>query len=66
MELLAFIHELVSEGCTEWIAGTYFQWGRHAFIQKPISWILMGYLLSCFLSEAANCSTIFSAQNGKW
>lgn len=65
MELLAFIHELGSEGCAECIAGTYFQSGRHAFIQKPISWILVGYLLSFYLPEEANCSTVFSAPNGK-
>lgn len=65
MELLVFIHELESAGCTESVAETYFQWGRCASIQKPISWILMGSLLSSCLPEADNCSTIFSAQAGK-
>lgn len=36
------------------------------FIQKPIGWISVGYFLSCFLPEAASCSTIFSGRwNGK-
>lgn len=34
-------------------------------IQKPIGWIPVGYFLSCFLPEAASCSTISSAQNEK-
>lgn len=38
-----------SEGCTACIAETCFQRGRCAFIQKPISWIPMSYLLYGFL-----------------